>query len=719
MNRRVSFTIVLSLVASFLLAQDLSKPVDYMAKALPLRLVAEELSKQGAVKLKVDAEMENEPIILRLNHVPLKEAMDKIADVFGADWVNHGDYLRLERSREKIQKIRQALFNERLAEVKKSQEKIRKSLETTTELDGAAADRLVKDFVDTTRKQDDGDGMKQAQLDERLPFSWLTRSILSSMDPAQLASVLPGRRAVFAFHPNRMQEPLPPLDPEMLARFERERSLVIDSFTKQVPQAEQGQFYNLQTMTDFRAPVADVVVASQPVATGDSALSLDITYSDSKGDYLYRDIVWLGWEDALAKESDYVKIRQQALKDGFELSPLAKEIAPRTLDRQQGEVRPLASDAVEFLLNPTRHDPISLATSEIVLTAAEHDGVNAVCLVPDAAEFYALNAARLGKTSLAAYVASVQRRLRITFSEGGGWIVVKPDDPIEAQELRMPRELLEKFIQAAYKQGYVSLDMAADLLGEAPLRVSDDLANRYVQYLMPKGRLISLGAETEMVRFLGKLSPEQRDAARRGTLKLRMSDLGDEQRAVANDMVFNALNAMQQEDKSPARGMNDHLKERTSFFPNGLPDETTVEITDHSEPAVFARESQMGGGTYTIAYPLSALAQILAESEHPELFRVSNPPTVEKLKMGSQRLITMRLGLGPRSASDSLREEHPADGDMVSIEDFVASLPADQRQKLETEIGLLLARQRQQQPMPATPAPTQGGGVKPPARRAA
>src|SRR3569832_729547 len=78
--------------------QDLSRHITYSARATALQTTLKQLSKQAGVELQCSQDLANEPIILRLNDVPTKEVMDKIAEVTAGEWIKLPKAIELRRS---------------------------------------------------------------------------------------------------------------------------------------------------------------------------------------------------------------------------------------------------------------------------------------------------------------------------------------------------------------------------------------------------------------------------------------------------------------------------------------------------------------------------------------------------------------------------------------------------------------------------------------------
>lgn len=700
--------------------QAFPQPITFTTKAVPTRQVLQELSKQAGVKLEATNEMQDEPLIVRLNKVPLKKAMDEIAAIFDADWVDHHGYWQLERSSDKRAEIRRGILEKREKAIQHSYQELQKRQDEIPALNSESADALVKGLYEDAKKRaagGDTDDQKEMDMQSRLPWTRLTRSIVLSMDPSELAAIQTNRRVVFATSPNALQRPLRDLPSKAFTDFNAEMTLLNASFQKVVPQQDHGLLNELTQ--PGKGPLARIVVASQPFPH-DETLHLQFHFLDAQSQDLATDSQDLGTtiEDWMGNQKDYATLRQAAQKEGFPLGPVGQEIAPRTGQHQPGEWRRLSTEAEYALLHPVEQDPLSLATSDIILTSAQKAGENAICLATDETEFYALNSGRLGKTSLAAFETIAEKQCGMTFTEADGWLIGKPTDPLDAEVGRMPRPLLQSFIQEAAKEGFISIDNAANLCEAAPIDANLMLSSEYSHFLVPEGILETLDSDPDILRLIGSLSPVQRHGAAKGSITLRVGDLSAEQKGILQRWAFDGFNPLEQGDSSFDAIQNVQNQERTDFYPKGLPDDVEILVTDVSEPVFFVRETNFGGGSYDMSLPGDALASAIADSQHPELSSMTNPSRLDKLSKGIERTVSIRLVSGSKSMDDVAREEHRPTGEMQTIDQFLTSLPSDEREKIDAAVAAILDREREHRSnRPASgPAPaSEGGGVKPPA----
>src|SRR5438270_11488193 len=105
MNFKAFCIVTVLFSASLSDAQDLSKKIDYTTSAVTMQRAFEDLSTKSGIHFYPQAQFENEIIILRLKDVPIKDAMKRIADTVGAEWIKKRDGYDLERSPEMAEKL--------------------------------------------------------------------------------------------------------------------------------------------------------------------------------------------------------------------------------------------------------------------------------------------------------------------------------------------------------------------------------------------------------------------------------------------------------------------------------------------------------------------------------------------------------------------------------------------------------------------------------------
>lgn len=629
------------------------KSIDLTARALPTRVVVEELAKQGGLKLKVEADMENEPLILRLNHVPLKEAMGKIAEVFAADWVDHGDYLRLERSADQIRQLREKSHALRIRQIKDSIQALMALDRENPALDAKGAEELVTGFARLAPRQGEqtkATSRESISLNSRLPTRRLGLAVIASMDPAALASLGLGRRVTFSTSKGPLSRSLPELDPAAVDAFVSGRALLAKACQRLGTDFTKPGFYDLHRDAEpiERPPAKVTVLASAELNRRD--VNLYIQFFDADGGYITGDqeTVGMDYNAVLASVDKLTELQQKATLAEIELDSVGKELAPHTGLSKRGEMRPLSKPAVDALLHPTERDPLGIASSQILLAAAVKEGVNTVCLAPDAVEFAALGSARAGKTSLEAFQALLYA-VPLDFARRDGWLIVKPVDPLETAETRMPRELLQSFLQNVVREGRISLDALAALRASVPRECDVNWSIAAANWLLPDPSIP--GGQLDLMRLFGSLSDDQRERATKQGLTLHYHELSEQQQESVRDY------------------MEDH---QIAYAEAG---DTLIGVTDLSEPTVFGTYD-LGQREFEQALPLDQIAMMLGQVEHPDLDIGTKDLRIAGFRFGTLRTVTFSFPASSKGgATDTLQESRKPQGPALPLAELLKVLP--------------------------------------------
>lgn len=701
-------------VPALLFGQKPDKTVHYTARALPMRVVVEELGRQGGIKLRVDAEMEDEPLILRLNDVPLKTAMDKLADVFAAEWVDHGSYFRLERSSQQIDAFRKRVLRERADAIRDSIQALAKLERDNPSLDGKAAEELVKDFVKLEPLFKDNPGPEVARrrflLNSRTPTTRLGVAVLNAFDPEELASLPVGSTTTYSSEPTGLQRKLPAVDSEVIERFVAERKAVADAYLKTAPDPDTFSIPTLaREARSFDRPPTKLLVSATSL-NDERQVFLEISLLDSKGQSIAEDaeIVGVDYQSSLLVRPRLNAAMVEAARTGFELDTVGKELAPRTGNYRPEELRPLSKETLEALLHPTKRDPLGIATCQILLTEAERQGLNVVCLAPDSVEAYALSSARTGKTSLQAFLASIEGSQPVTFARSDGWLIGRPRNPLRTAETRLSRSTMEAFLQRVAKEGRVTLEAASQLRASVARDCSVEWALRCTSWLLPNEDVSVMFGNVDLMRLYGSLTDEQREIAAKSGLSIRYGDLSVEQQESLRNYVADSR-------AGPLAGSKTALRSDSAQSERGGADlrpDTEIQVREATELRAF-KTFEVGGRTIESQTPLSEVAWTAVPVDHPEFADVRSIQGLHGFKLGTQRLVSIKVLLGNGGEiNGALSENHKPAGAPLPLDRFLASLPADVLKSIREEEERIVRQLSASSEEEAPPSPV----TKPPRR---
>ena len=688
-------------LASLSVAQDTTKPVDYVSRALPLHQVLLDLEKKSGVRLDCDPAMENEPLILKLNHVTLQEALDKIALVFAADWVKRDNVLRLERSPTKLQALKADIFQKHLALVKKSIEALVIQCNSKPPLDEPSAEKLIAEAMRNTESNKQNRvaaaRLEFQKLGARLPTMRMAVQLLAKMDPAEITALASGHRVVFCNRPNSMQRQLPEIEPEALQEWIAGRKAMAQAVAKIAPKPSEdnyaGQTFLEDRGDDGRIPVR-VLVSSEDMGVY-FPIILNFVFLDERGRALATDGEALGVSAAstLAFRQNSEEARRSALATGFELGPVGKELAPR-MNAPSENLRSLPQFVIDALLHPTTQDPLSFAAADIILKSADIQGVDAVAVLDDTAPSYSLISARSGKASLDAFRLIMERLDAHTFQNEPGWIVAMPTDPVAVQEDRVPRPLLEDLMNDVLEQGLLTIEQAADAaLGMSPRAF--EMAESMLNPMFTVKGANAVFSDYDALRLYGMLSSAQKEKSKsKEGLTLAAPELTAEQKEALERFAFQGQKWVEGSPQQPTLPGDAYVEvERTDMLPDGISPDCRLVITIKEEQCVFGRYVYPGGiGAGWEPQNKDSLVYTLAPALNPEIPNNPATPKTDKFVLGTNRTLEVRLKRGELSIPASATERHFLTANAMTAREYLDSLPDAQRLELTKKIEEYLHR---------------------------
>lgn len=681
-------------------AQDTSKPVDYVARALPLRQVLFDLEKKSGVRLDCDPAMENEPLILKLNGVPLQEALDKIALVFAADWVKHDNVLRLERSPAKVEALRAKIFEKRLSLVKASLNSLVELCNSKPTLDEASAEQLITEAMrnSESNKQNriPAARLEFHNMSARLPTMRLAVRLLSRMDLAELTQLATTGRVVYSTRPNNMQHAMPAMEPEDIQEWVAGRKAMAQAVAKLAPKPSEDNYSGqsfLSDRGDYAHVPTRVLMSSMDIGMT-FPFTVQFTFFNEEGNALANDSENLGESAAtgFALRQKMDELRRKALTSGFELGPVGKELAPR-IGVPQESLRPLPQFVLDALTHPTTQDPLSMGASDIILKAADLQGANAIALLDDSAPSFALSSARSGKTSLEAYRVLMERFDAHTFDIQPDWIVAMPTDPVQVQEDRIPRNILENLMNSSLEQGFITLEEASDAALNMSPHAFSMAEGMFDPILRAKGAN-AMYSDYDALRLYAMLGSAQKTKALSPKgLVVNVPELTPDQKASAERLAFLGQKWVEGAPQlvMPSEDVYYEM-DPTEALPDGISADCTLEFNVTDEECVFAHTIFAGSPNgYWGPQNLASLGYTLAPALHPEL---SDPrmPQTDRLTLGTNRTLTVRVKRGKLAVPASASEQHFSADKAMTPQQYLDSLPLAKQLEIKKKVEEFVQR---------------------------
>lgn len=567
----------LLLISSSALAQDLAVRVTYKTVAVPARQAISDLAQLTHVDLRVDDELGDQPLILRLGDVPLKDAMDRIATTLHGAWSQNKTQFTLMRTDDIKTQLQQAANKKKLDRFSKViQKQLKDRAQTPLDLDSAVSllqqqqqqqAEDMKQMADFEKQmKDKGYGPDnppspdaiaalsksyQIQQDKRQNLQHLTGDgrlydrVLAAMDPGTFLSPYAQRRIVFSTDPKPMQAKLQ-MSEEDFEALVAEQNVWTEALEKLGNKVDEEMSFSPRRQIN---PANARVVAIGEYSGDDFPFMFQIYIVDSKGNQLVECnpggmMSDFGDFQMMSMSPDFSKLALPKVK----LSPLAREMFAVSNAQMQNSVdgvRP-ASDALhQFLLDSANHDPLSLAVSETLIGIADGKSWNMVASPPDDLATYPMDGtadAVQGDQFLEECAMS-----RCSITTDGGWLTLSPSEPLKTEAERTNRASLGQMLQGEDKLGYASIDdMAAFAAANGP-KVDTALVSFYLKLCYPAETSFQ-GADMSTLRFYGLLSGQQRESLIQGN-KVQLQLLGADQQDALTPLLLGP-SSVESEDES-------------------------------------------------------------------------------------------------------------------------------------------------------------------------
>ena len=611
---RISILALSCLLGSSLAsAQDFSQKVDLNAGTRRLPDLVAELATKSSTPLLISNQLAQEVIFMRLKDVTLADAMSKLAEAVGGEWVREGSNFRLIRTpsgaREESEveiaaraQIFQKAIREMVADVEKTQNytenEARQAMQNMQR-------QMTQMMQGGSSNAGGGRNMMQTMMSQAnmMPGNRAIARLVNSIDPKVLASMAPGSRLVFSSRPTRMQRALSGNPMAVAQSFVQEQKAFNNAMqTLTGGNSNEGVAIgggrggmmmvrgmggmmgdpNLLASTPFK-----VILVAQRFGSSDS-LSLQLNIYNDQGQSMGLGFSGLSPAFLEPTQSD---LKPQESEQPIELSALSKEFKKMM---QQGGISAANGAIVSFttaaggggpmrgasfsfaaggdpnqpalqitpewrerILNPEKNDPLGWIPNDIFTGIAQGLQKNMVVQVPDS--LVLLTAQGLGETGPKPTEALLMMKQgwSMTIKDENGWIVSRPDRPSTAAASRINRNGLGTMLRTLQSRGRLSLDDMANFV------ISQPITNLSTGFTLSYARLINQGVADQqlgrflcgddlMLRFYGTLNQAQRNVLANGQ-RLPIQGLSQDQRNLLSRMVFDGFEGPQVSDPNSSR----------------------------------------------------------------------------------------------------------------------------------------------------------------------
>lgn len=653
MYRAFYCTVAVCSISSFACGQQaLVQHISFTSKAASVSNTLAALSAASKTPMMAGTDVAKDTLMLRLVDVPLGEAMKKIAEAEIATWELKSGKWILHRTQGKEQEREEQDVRYRSARIRSAFDILAKQAAAAPATDDFESFRAEMDAVYTAvaahKKIDSG------TIRDRMPANRLFSQIVPMLEIESIARA-GNDRVIYSTNPTAAQLALPESVSPLLTQFVKKQQLLISAIAKREHKMPD---FGLEDVNEPRLLGGDPLVGIGKLLVivrkqlRFESYRVDMKIFDKRGDLMF-------WEfRTFNPEALKAPLSFPEKEEPIPLSPLSAELAKLASDKgasgalsmmlplgsAEGQIEylqltsnrrtPLSIASPALLAataDPQKVDPLSFAVSDNLSAIAERRNDNLVAALPDAL-FLIFNGLVAVKPATQQKVFTSQGVLEnVHFSEGGGWLCIRPNEPAMSAAMQVERTTLSNAVAAVRREGVLPLSNLLRI-AEADLKPLQkelpDMDSLYLRLTKPALDMPGFDYDWKALRVIASLSTQQWDALRQGT-----AVTGDAQ--LFADWLFNSGNGpvirvsgKSYTDSGMFNSGRSLATERTEAFPQGVPSGAALSAQMHVTPAAFGLDPV--SGREELVTPRS-LATYRIQSEMPRFATgLGQPPAFQK-----------------------------------------------------------------------------------------
>ncbi len=622
--------------------------------------VVERLSAQTQIPMLARGDIRTYPVYLNVKDAPVKETLERLAAVVGAQWVQKDGSWYLSQDQDL-----------RATQEKAGDPEVVRALEATVNAPAPTPETF--DFKELEKM---GDG-KQSEAQQQkamgkmfanmLAADEATMKLLRTIGAKDLSTIIEGRRVVLSSNPNQMQGRMQPnvtnaivANIQSLAKAELEkRAKAGPKKTKpgeedfDISEMMAGMFGGGGLTSPENANKISLVQASFQIQKR-SNLDVSISAYTADGSTVYSKQVSLPIVNPDANRppvnggtavqlSANSKEFIRAMTDYRDLDPFTSMIVhagsnsmgmmtsvfPGQMGAQSAPPKPIPiSNALrEKLTDPVNHEPFAEALGD-VLDAHAAQGKNIIACPSDDVLTSLLSAVKSDSATVEGILDTIDRAPSQVVSTDGTWTIIRASSPLELRSAHCNRTALRSLLVNASKRGYVNLDDCVQFAAQqGRARGSEALAMPFVQAVFRTSDMGTASALTglgfDALKLYASFDPGQRFALAAGR-PIALASLTIAQRDLIARMVFDGpippfkageglVEIMETPDDSGGIaamgsatgaatlfGADGFSHERTNLLPEGIPVVGNVRMKSYNTPSLMAIDSSTGQSTISM-----------------------------------------------------------------------------------------------------------------------
>lgn len=684
--------------------------------------VVQALGKQVGLELSVAPALVNEPVCVAVRDVTLKDLMERIADVTGADWIKGTRGLTLAPSITKAREQSRLEEATRRAQLQEWFDATQAALMRPYDEETIGATlQKTRELYRRVRAGEGGTYRQLLGVRKESPIERALRRMVLALGVDTISRLALDERVVYSVSPTAMQRRMPAGATAALQQLEKEAATWLAAYQRlPADDSDEPEWIRDELAARLKSGSIEVLLILECALTDGlrPAVTAALHLYDSRGVRIAEASDVLSVPEAHGADDPSARTRPDPTDPEIPLTPETKELRDAleaTRQRSDDRSGDKAFSVIrERLLDPVSLDPCSPGTTDFLFALADLKGLDVVACVPD----FTLTMVKAPPTflRLGLLTRELERFGLLRLTVDHNWCLATSPFPHTERTLRLDRKALRNYLVRTAK-GSVSLDALADFAATTSL-------DRLFLTEMYRTEVLELTPGPDepgsLLPFYGSLGESQRRALKRGD-RLVFGALTPLQQAKIHRAVFGPRensfsetlsleyatdeapaspegpepneplrgdDRQQPKDSPPMSGqveieVNEWRLEPTETLPRGIPRDAVVTMTTQQVTQIFDADSTESNRQSGL--DANAVAWTMFMNERPELFAHAEKwPTPKRFRIARGSEHEIRLVFGPRlSARSVLLDRRPPESATYTWE----TLPPDVRREIEARLA--------------------------------
>jgi hypothetical protein len=676
---------MLAALASFWLQAGLS-PFVFSPPAGRLENLIPELGQAIGKPLKAGAFVRDDVMLIHVSRLSQNEVLDRIAALEHASWVNTSDGTILKRTAAQDREMLSASRDRKLARIRADLKTRAENLSSSFTPDDArkviqAADSYYRQY-DLTKNGSSGNpeadnqrNLKRLsdwqQIEAMGPASQCIERCACLLNPETYVDLGSDEQIVFSSNPTQLQQQIPSEVLSTLKQLVAANNEIFDERKQEggapkVPSEWSWDPSRPEQHVDPDLCLYELTVAQEHNLPSSYTLSVSVQYHEKM-------VAWA------------------STRTGFDIDssqpPCMSSDVPCRQSEGGKQGLAIVTDKVDgkaILTDPVKNDPESLMAGPDLSQMADDLDRDVIARLPDST-FMGASILRINPklsiggmlTRMLGYFCEVQ--------EDDRSITVSPSDEASYRVRQTDRRALAKLLQAAAKDGFVSIDSLAQFSLSNDPAAFEFVLPYCMGGILPGAQSVIRSADVPALKLYGSLSANERDQILAGR-PLRASDLDPEADQQFQRMTYVLHPHIALTMQSDVDNFAEHLSTTaTRLYPEGLPSTAALSAKVGSE-AVLLASYEFHGSTNRTVQSIASIAsgRDLALYQGRQL---SSLTSALKYVVGRRTRITLQLTLDGKKMENHYLDEVKVDWRGAGVP--YDSLPSDLLAEITKQTNLM------------------------------